>query len=325
MKALITGAGGFAGSHLVEYLLSQGFEVIALTSPRDDMDNLRPALAQIELIRADVRDSASFRRILASHRPDRMYHLAALSSPQQSLGNPALTYDVNLSGTLNLLEGWRREAFDSRLLFVSTAEVYGSAGTERMPLREDCPLRPGTPYAGSKAAAELIVEQYHASYGLPAVRVRPFNHTGPRQSPGFVCSSLAQQLAHMDAGRQPPVLKVGNLRVRRDFTDVRDIVRGYYLLLERGCPGEVYQLCSGRPVSIEEVVAILSSSVSVPVKVIVDQNRLRPHETMEFWGDPGKARRTVNWEPEFRLETTLQDLKEYWRGAVELAWRQAKE
>lgn len=312
MKALITGGGGFAGSHLAEYLLEQGQEVVSLLAPQAPVENLSHILARICVVRADLRDAERMFEVLRDTNPLRIYHLAALSSPVESLQDPRLTYEVNFGGTLNLFLAWRRQQLDCRFLYVSSSDVYGVVRGENLPLREEAPLRPANPYAASKAAVELLALQFWQSYGMPVVRVRPFNHTGPRQSSNFVCSSLARQVAEIDLGLRPPKVSVGNLEIKRDFSDVRDIVRGYYLLLERGEPGDVYQLCSGRAVSVEEILRVLLGVCSKPVEVHVDQSRLRPAECAALWGEVSKAEQTVGWKRQFTLETTLLDLKQYW-------------
>lgn len=185
-----------------------------------------------------------------------------------------------------------------------------------LPLREQAPLLPTNPYAASKAAGEMLASQFFRSYGLPVVRVRPFNHTGPRQSEGFVCSDFARQLAEIELGLRPPTLTVGNIKVSRDFSDVRDIVRGYRLLLDRGEPGGVYQLCSGRAVPIEEILQILVGMTSKPVQVIVDPSRVRPAEAQALWGETVKAERAVGWKRQYDLKTTLRDLKRYWEDQL---------
>jgi GDP-4-dehydro-6-deoxy-D-mannose reductase len=316
MKALITGGGGFAGSHLAEYLLEQGQEVVAMLAPQALVTNLSHILAEIRVEYADIRDAERLFEILRDTRPQRIYHLAALSSPAESFQNPRLTYEVNFGGTLNLLLAWRRQQFDSRFLFVSSSDVYGVVRSESLPLREDTPLRPANPYAASKASGELLAFQFWQSYGLPIVRVRPFNHTGPRQSSNFVCSSLARQVAEIDLNLRPPRMSVGKLEIERDFSDVRDIVRGYTMLLERGEAGEVYQLCSGRAVSIGVILQTLMDSVLAHVDVAVDPSLVRSDETPMLWGDASKANRTVAWEARYSLEKTLRDLKLYWHSAV---------
>jgi len=316
VKSLITGAAGFAGSHLADYLLSQGEDVVGLIAPQDELVNLNHVLSRIAIERVDVQDAAGVLRFLSDSRPQRIYHLAALSSPVESLRDPVLTYNVNFSGTLNLLCAWRQVEMDCRFLYVSSGEVYGADPPGPMPLREGCPLRPANPYAASKAAAELLAFQFYKSYEFPIVRVRPFNHTGPRQTAAFVCSSLARQIVEIEAGLRPPTLAVGNLNVQRDFSDVRDIVRGYHLLLERGEPGDVYQLCSGRPVSIESIVEILSSFTSKPIRVAVDESKVRTQEAAALWGDPAKAQQAVGWVPQYALETTLRDLRLGWEEAL---------
>jgi len=316
LRALITGAGGFAGSHLAEYLLSLGQEVVALLAQEEEEANLAHIRPQLMIERADVRDADSIFEVLSGTKPHRMYHLAAQSSPARSLADPRLTYEVNFGGTLSILCAWHRLEFDSRLLYVSSADVYGCVGSQDLPLREETALRPFSPYAGSKAAAELLAFQFFRSYGLPIMRVRPFNHTGPRQSAAFVCSSFAKQIAEVNTGLRPNTVVVGNLKVDRDFSDVRDVVRGYYLLLEKGEPGEVYQLCSGRAVSIEAILQILIAAASKPVQVTIDSSRERPQESRELWGDPSKARQATGWKPQYALETTLQDLELYWERTL---------
>ncbi len=312
MKSLITGAGGFAGSHLTEFLLGQGQDVIALVRPQDDLSNLKHLLPRIRVERSDIRDSTGVLQVLCETRPQRIYHLAALSSPTDSLRDPFVTYQVNLLGTLNLLSAWRQLEMECRFLYVSSAEVYGTDSSMSMPLKEDQPFRPANPYAASKAAGELLAFQFYMAHAFPIVRARPFNHTGPRQSAAYVCSSLARQIAEIEIGRRPPAITVGNLAIQRDFSDVRDIVRGYHLLLEKGRPGEVYQLCSGRPVSIESVVRVLSSIASKPVQVAVDESKVRSQELPVLWGDRSKARDAVGWVPQYEFETTLRDLKISW-------------
>ena len=311
MKALITGAGGFAGSHLAEYLLDQGREVVGLVSPRDALTNLRPILPRLQIVRGDVRDQERMIEVLRETRPRCIYHLASLSSAVAFVDQPQMFYDVILTGTMNLLCAWRNLGFESRFLYVSSAEVYGAEATDVMPRREPDPFRPATPYAAMKAAAEMIARQFFVSYGMPVVRARPFQHTGPRQSPSFVCSGLARQIAEANMGLGSGKVFVGNVHVRRDFTDVRDIVRGYYLLLEKGEPSEVYQLCSGRATGIEEILQILLRLTAVPVEVVIESAKFRPHELPASWGDPQKAR-SLGWEPQIPLETTLLDLKLYW-------------
>jgi GDP-4-dehydro-6-deoxy-D-mannose reductase len=185
-----------------------------------------------------------------------------------------------------------------------------------MPLRETSPLRPESPYAGSKIAAEFLAIQFGLSYGLTLVRARPFNHTGPRQNPAFVCSDLARQVVEIECGLRPPILTVGNADTSRDFSDVRDIVRGYMLLLEGGRPGEVYQLCSGRAVSVRAIIEVLVATASVPIEVRVDLTKAHAAESRILWGEAAKARSEVGWEPSYDLETTLGDLKTHWRKQI---------
>jgi GDP-4-dehydro-6-deoxy-D-mannose reductase len=312
VRSLITGGAGFAGSHLAEHLLELGQEVVIVAAEQEDLANTAHFRDRVRIERADLRDAPRLEAIVRDTAPRHVYHLAALSSPADSVPNPGLTYEVNLMGTLNLLLACRNLSAECRFLFVSSSEVYGTVGEEDLPLREETPLRPANPYAGSKAAGELLAYQFFRSYGLTVVRVRPFNHTGPRQSSEFVCSDFARQIAEIDLGLRPPTLTVGNLKVGRDFSDVRDIVRGYRLLLEEGEPGEVYQLGSGRAVTIEEILQILAGMSSQSIQVVVDPSRVRPAEAPALWGETSKAERAVGWKRQYDLSSTLRDLKQYW-------------
>jgi GDP-4-dehydro-6-deoxy-D-mannose reductase len=316
MKVFITGGGGFAGSHLAEYLLEQGHEVVALVRPDSKPRNLQHLLSKIRVVSGDILDLARLTALIKETHPQRIYHLAALSSAVNSFQIPGLAYDVNFTGTFNLLWAWRQTQRDGRFLSVSSSQVYGSVSERELPLREDAALRFANPYAASKAAAELLALDFFRSYGLPIVRVRPFNHTGPRQDSSFVCSSLARQLVEIELGMRDPAVKAGNLKVTRDFSDVRDIVRGYHLALEKGQPGEVYQLCSGHPVSLESILASLTASASKRVPILVDESRLRPKDAPTMWGDPSKAERVLGWKPQHNLQSTLLDLKQYWEDFI---------
>jgi GDP-4-dehydro-6-deoxy-D-mannose reductase len=316
MKSLITGCAGFAGSHLADYLLERGEEVVALLGINEDRVNIQHIKRHLHIVAADVRDFDRMREVLQSSKPQRIYHLAAFSSPAESVENPELTYQVNFMGALNLLSAWLRVGMDCRFLLVSSAEVYGIVPRQKLPMREEMELRPVNPYAGSKAAAEILALQFFRSYGLPIVRVRPFNHTGPRQSSKFVCSNFARQVAEIEMGVRPPTIVAGNVHVVRDFSDVRDIVRGYSNLLESGTPGEVYQLCSGHPVSIESILQTVISFASKPVQVSVDRSLLRNHEAAEVWGDCSKTKLAIGWEPRHELTDTLRTLKLYWEARV---------
>ena len=318
MRTLITGCSGFAGSHLAEYLLAKDQEVIGVRTSDHDCANLQHINERLKIVSADLRESGRVHDLIASLRPQRIYHLAAFSSPAESFKDPEQTYHVNFIGTLNLLSAWRRVAMECRFLLVSSAEVYGIVPREKLPLREEMELRPANPYAASKAAAEMLGLQFFRSYDLPVVLVRPFNHTGPRQSSRFVCSSLARQLAEIELGLRPPSIVAGNLDAARDFSDVRDIVRGYFDLLEQGVPGEVYQLCSGRSVSIRSILDVLLSFASKPVQVALDSSSLRRHDAAEIRGDFSKARIAAGWEPRRDFRDTLRELTDYWKEKVSL-------
>ena len=316
MRVMITGGFGFAGSHLAEYLLDQGHEVVLLARPEGNSGPAEQLRGRARIATADLRGFAALRSILDDTKPERIFHLAAFSSVIESTRDPRHCYEINFDGTLNLLEAWRQLGFDSRMLLVSSSNVNGVSPGADQPLPETSPLRPENPYGGSKAASEFLAMQFGFSYGLPVVRARPFQHTGPRQSPAYVCSGLARQVAEIEMGLRPPVLEVGNPKVSRDFSDVRDIVRGYTLLVEHGRAGEVYQLCSGQAVPVSHIIESLTAGSHVSVEVRINPEKTRGGESPVLWGDPEKARSEAGWFAQFSLKQTLDALLAYWKEHV---------
>jgi GDP-4-dehydro-6-deoxy-D-mannose reductase len=318
-RAFITGVAGFAGSHLAEYLLSRGREVFGLTQRRPDTaasegsGTADPARG-LRLVEGDLLDGTTLQEALREIRPEEIYHLAAQSSVRASLEDPLATFRVNVLGTRALLEAARRSAARARLLCVSSAEAYGESARSGEPLDETRPLLPLTPYATSKAAGEQAARRYAAECGLDVVLVRPFPHTGPRHAPHFVYPDLAWQLCEIRAGRRAPEVQVGNLDVRRDLSDVRDVVAAYVLALEQGSRGAVYNVCSGRPVSLRQVLERLIELSGVTVRVAVQAIRRRPQDLDVLCGSAGALRERTGWEPRMPLETTLRDLMAYWES-----------
>ena len=230
-----------------------------------------------------------------------------------SLKDPKLTFDTNLYGALNLYQAIIELKFNPKILFVGSADEYGIVNENDLPIKEECPLRPMNPYSISKASADLLSYAYFKNYNLNIIRVRPFNHIGSRQSPEFVCSSFAKQIAEIEKGMKEPVIMVGNLEAKRDFTDVRDMVRAYWLALNKGEPGEVYNICSGRVIQIREFLNNLLKLSSKVIKIMADPKRIRSSDNPILQGDYSRFRRKTSWEPEIPLDETLRDTLEYWR------------
>jgi len=320
-RALITGATGFVGSHLIEYLLAETDDaVFACRRSRSNLENVAhlsdPRLTWVE---TEITDSLSMDQAISDTRPDAVFHLAAISFVPQSWREPEQTFRVNTQGTINLLESVRRyvrNGGETRVLIIGSSEEYGLVFPNEVPITEDNPLRPLSPYGVSKVAEDLLGFQYHRSYGLHIVRSRAFNHTGPRRGAQFATSNFAFQVAECEAGVREPVIRVGNLEAKRDFTDVRDIVRGYHLAVLKGEPGEVYNLCSGRSVSLRWVLDTLLARSRVKPRIEVDPDRLRPSDVPILQGDHNKFTKATGWEPKIPLEQTLADLLDYWRGKV---------
>jgi GDP-4-dehydro-6-deoxy-D-mannose reductase len=293
VRALITGARGFVGGHLTTHLEAHGDEVIGA-----DLD-------------ADITDAEAIRKAIVEVQPDAVYHLAAASHVGNSWSAPVEVLRVNAEGTLNVLLSCVEAEVD-RVVVVGSAEEYGRVRPEDLPLRETSPLRPVSPYGASKAAAEHLAVQAHLGHGLPVLMVRPFNHLGPGQSDRLVASTLAHQIARNEIEGGEVVL-AGDLSPRRDFTDVRDVVRAYRLLIEHGEPGEVYNVCSGVGTPISEVAETLIGISGRPMRVELDPERLRPVDLPELRGDNTKLAAATGWAPEIPLEQTLGDLLEWWR------------
>lgn len=301
MRALVTGASGFVGTHLVERLRGAGHTVTAAGGPHDGGEHLPIDLNDVENLHAAF-DLA---------QPDVVFHLAAQAFVPRALEAPAETYQTNVTGTANLLQALRehkaRSQRDVRLLFVSSAEVYGAQPQSAMPIRESCAPNPANPYAASKAAAEAVVLGEARSFGVDAVITRAFNHIGPGQNERFAVPSFAAQLAAIAAGGEP-VMFVGNLEAKRDFLDVRDVVDAYAALAERGTSGEIYNVCSGTAASMREILAELIRIAHVPVEVRDDPARMRPADVPVMYGDNAKLRAQTGWEPKIALRATLQDV-----------------
>jgi len=317
MRLLITGITGFVGSHLTELALERGAEVIGALRWRSKTEHIEPLRERINLVESDLRDLLSVRAILERARPDCIIHLAAQSFVAASWQTPSETLWTNAICQVNLFEAMRQLGSSARFLVIGSSEEYGLVYPDELPIRETNPLRPLSPYAVSKVTQDLMGWQYFKSYGMHIVRARAFNHTGPRRGETFATSNFAKQIAEMEAGLREPIVQVGDLKPTRDFSDVRDIVRGYWLLLERGTPGEVYNLCSGVDWSIERMLTFLIGQSMLPhIEIRQDPARLRPSDVPVLRGCREKIERALGWRGEIPLDQTLTDLLEYWRRRI---------
>jgi GDP-4-dehydro-6-deoxy-D-mannose reductase len=324
MKALITGITGFAGSHLAEHLLAEHPDVAVAGTYRwrSRMENVEHLRDRIQLVETDLRDFASVLAALERVRPDYVFHLAAQSFVPASWTAPSETLTTNITGQVNLFEAIRTLRLDPVVQIACSSEQYGLVLPDETPIKESNPLRPLSSYAVSKVAQDLLGYQYFQSYGMKVIRTRGFNHTGPRRGQVFVTSNFSSQVAAIELGLQEPVIRVGNLDAVRDFTDVRDMVRAYWLAVTRARPGEVYNIATGRGIRIREVLDRLLALSPAKVRVEVDPERLRPSDVEILIGDSSKFRADTGWEPRIPFEQTLRDLLAYWRQV--LAARQAR-
>jgi len=319
MRVLITGISGFAGSHLAEYALAQpDVEVYGTIRSRSPLDNIAHIIRSLHLAECDLRDPFSVKRAMAEIRPDRIFHLAAQSFVPTSWNAPGETLATNIQSQLNIFEAVKQEKISVRIQIAGSSEEYGLVYPEETPINEDNPLRPLSPYGVSKVAQDLLAYQYHASCGLFIVRTRAFNHTGPRRGSMFVTSNFARQIVLIEKGLQEPVIYVGNLNALRDFTDVRDIVRGYWLALEKCDPGEVYVLASGRACTIRQMLDLMLTMTPVKIEVRSDPNRLRPSDVQILWGDAAKFKEKTGWDITIPFERTIEDLLNFWRSKEDL-------
>jgi GDP-4-dehydro-6-deoxy-D-mannose reductase len=315
MRVLITGITGFAGSHLADYILDNvsDVEVYGLVRWRSRMENIQHLLDRVHLLEADLKDMVSLKKALTESAPDRIFHLAAQSFVPTSWLCPAETFAINSIGQVNLFESALALGLSPRIQIAGSSEEYGLVFPDEVPMKETNPLRPLSPYAVSKVAQDFLGYQYFRSYGLPIVRTRGFNHTGPRRGEVFICSNFARQIVEIEKKKRDPVIYVGNLEAKRDFTDVRDTVRGYWLSLEKGEPGEVYNIGTGTAYTGRQVLDMLLAESPAEVRVEVDPDRLRPSDVEILLSDSSKFRQATGWEPEIPFERSLKDLLEYWR------------
>ena len=316
MRALVTGAAGFAGSHLVDYLIANTtWDVYAFVWERASLEHLAQH-ERVHVLTGDIVNESSIHEAVMQAQPDHVFHLAAVASVPQAYQNPGPTMMTNILGQVNLLQTLVHLDPMPRTLVIGSADEYGLVSKGDLPITENALMRPANPYAVSKITQDMMGYQYFRTHGLPVIRVRPFNHIGPRQRESFVTPAFAKQIAAAEAGLQEPVLRVGNLEARRDFSDVRDIVRGYHLAATKGEPGEVYNMASERSYSIQYLLDQLLNLSHLPFRVEVDPERLRPSDVPIFVGDCTRFRGRAGWRAEIPLRTSLSDTLNYWRHRV---------
>lgn len=319
-KIFITGITGFVGSHLADYILENFPEVkiLGLARWRSPTDNIRHILNKISLQFGDLLDPFSLKTILSEHKPDVIFHLAAQSYVTFSFSSPIATLNANVIGTCNLLEVVKELKFasdyDPIIHICSSSEVYGQVRKEDVPIKEDVPLRPASPYAVSKVAEDMLGYQYWLSWGIKTLRTRMFTHTGPRRGDVFVVSNFAKQIAAIEAELAPPVIKVGNLESIRTFSDVRDAVQAYWLLVTKCIPGEVYNIGGVETMKIGEMLnRLLGLSPVKNIKIEIDPNRLRPSDVTLQIPSTEKFHKETGWKPKIKFEQTMEDTLNYWR------------
>jgi GDP-4-dehydro-6-deoxy-D-mannose reductase len=315
MRVLITGITGFAGSHLADLCLTKkDVEVYGIIRWRSRTENIEHIWDRLRLLECDLRDASSTRDVIEEIRPDRIFHLAAQSFVPTSWKAPTESLTTNIIGQVNVFEAVRKLDIDCAIQIACSSEEYGMVHPDEVPIKESNPLRPLSPYGVSKVGQDMLGYQYYMSYGMKIVRTRGFNHTGPRRGPVFVCSDFAKQIVDIEKGLREPYMEVGNLDARRDFTDVRDMVRAYWLALEKGKPGTAYNICTGTSFSIQEILDMLIEISGVKVEVRTDKGRLRPSDVPLLQGDNSLFSGDTGWKPEIPMEKTLSDLLDFWRS-----------
>jgi len=317
-KVLITGITGFAGSYLAEHLISaKEYDISGTYLFEKSLSNTEQIKGNLNLIKADLSDEKSVFKIIKDVSPSIIFHLAALTSPADSFKNPTETLTNNISLQINLMEAVRKcNLFNTKILVVSSGEIYGIVEKEDLPIDEKVSLTPTNPYSVSKIAQDFLGLTYFLSYKLKIIRVRPFNHIGPRQSPHFVVSSFAKQIAEIEKDKREPVLHVGNLEAKRDFTNVKDMVRAYALAIEKGRYGEVYNIGSGISYKISDILNKLISMSSSKIKVEKDKALFRPNDIPDLVCDASKFTKLTGWRPQISIETTLKETLDYWRNII---------
>lgn len=313
MKAFITGVTGFVGRYLAEFLASQGVEVWGVSRSIIPINSSKWNLEQLDLM-----DEDALTKTLDRLQPNMIFHLAGQSSVRASWDHKIETFDANVILTIHLLESIRKsKAKDAAVLTVGSSEEYGQARPEEIPIGEDAPLRPISPYGISKATVYLLARQYYQTYGMRVIHVRPFNHIGPGQRPGFVTSDFAKQISEIEAGIKPPVMEVGNLSAERDFLDVRDIVRAYYLIAAKGTAGEVYNVCSSAPVKIQSILDFFLDKSKVEIEVRQNEKLFRPIDFPRYIGSNQKLIAETGWKPTVPLSDSLMAILSHWRDVVQ--------
>jgi GDP-4-dehydro-6-deoxy-D-mannose reductase len=317
VRILITGVGGFVGGHLLRHLVETKsdaeFHGTTLAGAP------RPDVASLTCHNVNLKDEQAVHDLIAQVQPDHIYHLAAQASPRASFKTPWATLENNIHSQLNVIQACVGLNIQPRILVISSAEIYGPVKPEQLPVRENTPLRPTSPYGVSKVAQDMLGLQYHLSHRLPIIRVRPFNHIGPGQSEGFVATDFAIQIARIEAKQQAAVMEVGNLTAQRDFTDVRDVVRAYRLVMEKGAAGGVYNVASGQAHSIQEVLDILLSHSSTSIETRTDPARMLPVDVPVIQGDASLLREATGWQPTIAFGQTLLDVLNECRNRVKAA------
>ena len=315
MKVLITGITGMAGSHLAEHLLGQGnCELHGTVRWRSNKDNITAFEKRLHLHECELRDPYSVMGLLKEIRPQRIYHLASQSNVAASWNSPRETLVNNITAQLNIFEAIRQlDLPDTRIHVAGSSEEYGLVYKHELPVKEVNPLRPLSPYAVSKVTQDTLAHQYHQSYGLHVVRTRAFNHTGPRRGDVFVTSSFARQIVEIEMGKREPVIRVGNLKAKRDFTDIRDVVKAYVIALEHCEAGSVYNIGSGVAVSIKQVLDLLLGMSKLIIQIKEDPEKMRPSDVPVMVSDSSRFMQQTGWRPRIPFKQSLLDLLQYWR------------
>lgn len=310
-KAMVIGAAGFVGGYLARHLLECGMEVAVTKLPYETLEIEGTAVYDLDILNKEEIVSLLFKV-----RPNYIFHLAAQSSVGLSWKNPGLTIDINIKGSINVMDAVRELYYKPKVLLIGSGEEYGQIKEGETPITEDNMVRPGNIYAATKVCQNMIGNIYAKAYDMELMMVRAFNHIGPTQAPIFVVADFCKQAAEIEKGLRPPVMYVGNLSARRDFTDVRDVARAYALLVQKGSAGETYNVGSGHAVSIREVLDMIISLSSKEIKVEMDPNKLRPVDISIIEADTKKLRAATGWEPTIPLSQTIAETLDYWRGMV---------